>query len=148
MQISEEQRLIEKLHRIEALYAGAATPGERDAADSARNRILERLKNLQERDRSIEFKFTFADMWSRRLFVAVLRRYGINPYRYRGQRYTTVMANLPKSFVEEVLWPEFEKLNGTLRSYLHEITSRVIREGIHRDDSEAEVRQEKQSITF
>jgi len=87
-------------------------------------------------------------MWSRRVFVAVLRRYGINPYRYRGQRYTTVMANLPKSFVEEVLWPEFEKLNGTLRSYLHEITSRVIREGIHRDDSEAEVRQEKQSITF
>ena len=37
--MTDEQRLIEKLQRIEALFAGAATPGERDAAAQARDRI-------------------------------------------------------------------------------------------------------------
>jgi hypothetical protein len=36
--MTDEQRLIEKLQRIEALFAGAATPGEREAAAQARNR--------------------------------------------------------------------------------------------------------------
>ena len=51
-------------------------------------------------------KFQLADEWRRRLMVALLRRYGLRPYRYSGQRYTTVMARVPKSFVDGTLWPE------------------------------------------
>ncbi len=40
------------------------------------------------------------DMWSRKVFVALLRRYGIRPYRYKRQRYTTVMAKVSKKFVD------------------------------------------------
>ena len=40
-----------------------------------------------------------ADDWSRQLFLALLRRYELKPYRYRGQRYTTVMVKVPKKFV-------------------------------------------------
>ena len=47
MNESDEQRLIEKLQRIEALFAGAATPGERDAAAQARDRIRARLTEQQ-----------------------------------------------------------------------------------------------------
>jgi tRNA nucleotidyltransferase (CCA-adding enzyme) len=78
------------------------------------------------------------DGWSRRLFVALLRRHGINPYRYRGQRRTTVMVRVPRRFVDETLWPEFEKLSATLRTFLDDITERVIRESVFADDSEAE----------
>ncbi len=42
------------------------------------------------------------------------------------------------TIVEETLWPEFEKLSATLRTFLDDITERVIRESIHADDSEAE----------
>ena len=42
----DERKLIEKLRRIEALYAGAATSGERVAAANARDRIRERLRIL------------------------------------------------------------------------------------------------------
>jgi len=79
----DETKLVEKLARIEALFAGATTPGERDAAAAARERILERLRSIQ--DRPIEYRFTMANVWSRRLFVALLPRYDLTPYRYRGR---------------------------------------------------------------
>lgn len=141
----DEARLIEKLRAIEALYARPGSAGERAAAEGARERILERLRELAAADPSVEYRFTMADMWSRRVFVALLRRYGIQPYRFRGQRYTTVMAKVSKRFVDETLWPEFEAVSTTLRSYLDEVTSRVVSQVIHADVSEAaEVDEPKQ----
>ncbi len=137
--MNNETELIEKLKRIEALFAGATTDGERDAAANALQRIQERLKKEQETNPPVEYKFTMADMWSRKLFVALLRRYGIKPYRYYRQRYTTVMAKVSGKFVDEVLWPEFSELNETLQAYLKDITNRVISQSIHSDSSEAEV---------
>lgn len=87
-----------------------------------------------------------ADMWSRRVFLALLRRYDIRPYRYKGQRHTTVMARVSKRFVDETLWPEFEALGSTLRSYLDEVTNRVVAEVIHADLSEAAVTDEPKQL--
>ena len=140
--MTEEQKLLEKLRRIEALFAGTDARGERDAAAAAAQRLRERLSELRRHDPPVEYKFTLADMWSRRLFTALLRRYGIEPFRYYGQRYTTVMALVPASFVKQTLWPEFEQLNEVLRSFLDQVTSRVISEGIFGDVSEAAERRE------
>jgi hypothetical protein len=138
--LSTEQQLIEKLRRVEALFARTTFEGERVAAENAIGRIRERLQNLQKSDPPIEYKFTMQDAWSRRLLVALMRRYDIKPYRYHRQRYTTVMARVSVSFVDETLWPEFKELDETLRAYLDEVTSRVIAETIYADSSEAEVR--------
>jgi len=140
--MDERTRLIEKLRRIEALFAGAATPGERVAAANALERMQARLHNLQKQDPPLEFKFTLTDLWSQKLFVALLRRYGIRPFRYSRQRHTTVMAVVPKTFVDEPLWPEFEELNKTLRTYLDGVTTQIIKDGIHADNSEPEIRQD------
>ena len=141
-QMDERIRLIEKLHRIEALFAGAATPGERTAAANALERMRARLYLLKKQDPPLEFKFTMPDTWSRRLLVALLRRYGIEPFCYPRQRRTTVMAIVPKTFLDETLWPEFQELNKTLRTYLDEVTAQIIKDGIYPDNSEPEVRQE------
>jgi hypothetical protein len=137
-----EQKLIEKLRLIEALFSGATTKGEEVAAELARERILERLRLMEREEPLIEYRFTMADMWTRKVFVALLRRYGINPYRYSRQRYTTVMARVSKKFVDESLWPEFNEISQTLESYLLEITDRVVTQVIHQNSSEAEVVQE------
>ena len=137
-----EKELIQRLRRVENLFAGAATSGERDAAASASDRIRRRLDALEHSDPAVEYKFRLNDLWSRRLLLALLRRYGIRPYRYSGQRHTTVMAKVSRSFVQETLWPEFEELDKVLHSYLAETTERVIREGLNADSSEAEVRGE------
>lgn len=138
--MTHESDLIEKLRRIEALFARPGTDGEKVAAERARERILERLREFERSDPPIEYRFSLTDPWSRRLLTALMRRYGIQPYRYRGQRRTTVMASISKRFVDESLWPEFEALNTTLRSYFDDFTERVIREALEAESTDAEER--------
>lgn len=136
----DERQLLEKLALIEALHSGAATAGERDAAAAARDRIRNRLRQLQSEDAPVEYSFKLPDHWSQRLLVALLRRYQIRPYRYPRQRRTTIMARVPKRFVDEVLWPEFQELNRVLRQYLADVTERVIATALEPDASEVEER--------
>jgi hypothetical protein len=137
--MTDEQRLIEKLQRIEALFAGAATPGEREAAAQARDRIRTRLREQQAADPPIEYSFNLRDRWSHQLMTALMRRYQIRPYRYRGQRYTTIMARVPVGFVNEILWPEFQQLDRTLTSFLSEVTDRVIAQAVEPNMAEIDV---------
>jgi len=140
MQEEEEQRLIEKLRKIEALFARATSAGERAAAESARDRIRGRLEQLEKAERAVEYRFSLPDGWSKSLFMALLRRYGIKPYRYSGQRRTTVMARVTRTFANDVLWPEFQQLNESLRAHLESVTKRVITQAIHGDQADAEER--------
>ena len=137
-----EARLIEKLRLVEALFAGASTAGEKAAAESARQRTRDRLSLWE----PAEYRFSLGDPWSRKVFVALLRRYGIRPYRYSRQRHTTVMARISKSFVDETLWPEFQEISKTLRRYLDDVTDRVIAQVIHEDSSEADVMEDSKQL--
>ena len=103
--MSEEAVLREKLRKIEALFAGAGTIGERTAAEAALGRVHARLAELQGRDRTVEMQFSLRDQWSRRLFLALCRRYGLKPYRLYRQRLTTVMLRVPQAFVDQVRIP-------------------------------------------
>ena len=134
-----EQDLLDKLSKIERLYAGAATPGEKEAAADAMERIKRRLGETAKIERLIEYKFTLSDGWSKKLFTALLRRYALRPYRYARQRRTTVMVRVPRSFVDETLWPEFLELSKVLQTYLDEVTERVISGAIHANEGEEEV---------
>ncbi len=133
----DEARLRETLRKIESLFAGAGTTGERDAAAAALNRVRSRLDEIGRNDPAVELQFSMADHWSRMLFLALARRYGLKPYRYRRQRLTTVVIMVPQGFVDQVLMPEFTALNQALVQYLHDVTLRVIREEVHGDASEA-----------
>jgi hypothetical protein len=141
-----EEELIRRLEKIERLFAAATTPGEREAASSARDRLRLRFAEFRARDEPVEFRFTMGDVWSRKLFVALLRRYEVVPYRYPRQKRTTVMARVPKSFVDNLLWPEFQELNGVLKEYIAEVTERIIREQVFEDSSEASVVEEPRQL--
>ena len=142
----DEAKLIEKLRLVEALFAGTSAAGEKAAAESAKQRILERLSFCEQEAPLAEYKFSLGDPWSRKVFVALLRRYGIRPYRYSRQRHTTVMARISKRFVDETLWPEFQEISGTLRRYLDDVTDRVISQVIHQDSSEADVMEDPRQL--
>ena len=85
-------------------------------------------------------RFALPDRWQRRLFTALCRRYGLEPYRYVRQRYTTVMVRVPESFVDRTLWPEYLEIKEALDEYLSEATERIIREEVYRDTREARER--------
>jgi hypothetical protein len=136
--MSSESQLRDKLRKIEALFAGAGTSGERLAAEAALERVRARLTDLRQQDPPAELQISLSDQWSRRLFLALCRRYGLEPYRYHRQRRTTLMVRAPRRFFDQVLWPEFSELDRALQAYLHEVTLRVIREDVYADASEAQ----------
>ena len=109
--MTPEHILRDKLRKIEALFAGAATPGEKAAAGAAAERIRARLGQTASKEKSIELKFSISDVWSRQLFIALCRRYGLRPFRHRRMHRQSIMIKAPKSFMEQVLWPEFQELN-------------------------------------
>lgn len=138
MAVSDEDRLRETLRKIEALYAAAGTPGEKMAAGAAAERLRRRFEQTQDKEKSEEFKFSIPDPWSRQMFIALCRRYGLHPFRYTRMHRQTVIIRGPASFVNGVLWPEFEELSLALTLHLGEITDRIIREEVHASTQDAE----------
>ena len=135
--MTEEDTLRDKLRKIEALFAGAATPGERQAAGAAADRLRERLKVTELKEKPIEMRFSVPDPWARQLFIALARRYGLKPYRMARMHRQTVLLKGPASFLEGVLWPEFQELSRELSKFLADITQRVISEEVFADTADA-----------
>src|SRR5258707_13189916 len=93
--MSTESQLREKLRKIEALFAGAGTAGERLAAEAALERVRECLGELGRQDPSIEMQFSMPDQWSRHLFFALCRRYCMRASRYYRALLNTVIRVAP-----------------------------------------------------
>ena len=144
--MTDEERLIEKLRKIEALFARPGTAGEREAARAARSRVRQRLDDVRSQE-TTELRISLPDAWARALFVALLRRHSVTPYRYPGQRRNTVMVRVPRAHFERQIWPEFEALHKTLQTYLNDVTQRVIASAVHGDVSEPELRRAPRQLT-
>jgi hypothetical protein len=138
--MTSEEQLREKLRKISALFHGATTAGERDAAAAAMERVRKGLGTKSTTEPPGEFKFSFPDRWQRRLFSALCRRHGLEPYRYKGQRFTTVNVRVTRSFAEQTLLPEYRELQAALNEYLNDATERIIREEVYGDAGEASER--------
>lgn len=133
----DEAALLEKLRKIEALHAGATTPGERVAATFAAERIRQRLADWRRLERDIEMQYSLPDPWTRKLFIALCRRYGLEPFRHPRQRSSTVCVRAPEPFHKNTLWPQFRALSEALRKHLSDITDHVIRVAVHEDTGDA-----------
>ena len=138
--MTTEEQLRERLRKIQALFEGPTTVGERDAAAAAIKRIRKVLGSTVRTEPPVEFQFSIPDPWQRRLFTALCRRYGLKPFRYKRQRMTTIVVNAPRSFVQQTLWPEYQELRAALNSYLNEATEKIIREEVYGDAEEASER--------
>jgi hypothetical protein len=102
----DEATLLDRLRKIEALHAGATTEGERDAA-RADERIKARRAEQRAREPDIVIVYSLPDPWKRKLFLALCRRYGREPFRRPRQRESTVLVRAPHSFLQDTLWPEY-----------------------------------------
>lgn len=133
----DEAKLRERLRMIEALHAGTTSDGEREAARLAAERIRARLAEVRSREPDVLLSYSLPDPWTRKLFVALCRRYELKPFRRPRQRWSTVLVVAPESFQRGTLWPEYLALSEELEKHLQEVTDRVVREAIHGDTSEA-----------
>ena len=66
-ELTTEQELRQKLRKIAALFEGATTAGERDAAAAAIDRVRAALGAAERTEKTIEMNFRLPDRWNRRL---------------------------------------------------------------------------------
>ena len=132
--MSIESQLRDKLRKIETLFAGASTAGERLTAEAALERVRTRLAaGPADRDaildaRSLVEAFVSGSLSALRIGVVSLSSPETqHDYGARAE-----------GFIEQVLWSEFSELDRALQIYLHEVTLRVIREEVYSDASEAQ----------
>ena len=139
----EDQQIREKLAKIKALFAGATTTGERQAAQAAIDRIQLRIDGVPApvhiADPPMEFRFSLTNPWSLRLFLALCRSKQYKPYRHPRMRRTSVCVMIGKRAVNTDLWPEYLEMNKVLTEYLGELADHIIADCINPDKSDAEV---------
>jgi hypothetical protein len=124
-----KSQLREKLRKIEALFGGAGTTGERLAAEAALQRLRARLSELGHKDPPVETQFSMPDQWSRYLFLALCRRYELSPYRlHRQRRNNTVMSGRRGASSIKFFGPSSASLIMPCGPILQEVTLRVIRD--------------------
>lgn len=128
--------LIEKIHKVEALFSGTDSPGEKQAAGNALDRLKAQLAAAPEP--LTEFQIKIDDPWKRQLFVALCRRNRLHPYRLPRQRRSSIMVRTTRSMLDQILWPQFLELSKLLHAYLDGATQDIISRAVHGDLSEAE----------
>jgi len=100
----------------------------------AKSRLDKRRKEEQKLEEA-EYSLYTQDSWHKKLLLAICRKYGIQPYRYKRQKYTTVMIKIDETFLNNVLWPEYLEYSRHLEVLVEEITDNLIRR-IHKDEEE------------
>ena len=133
-----EDQLRERLRKVEALYFGATSAGEREAASAAAERLKAKLDEASQLDPPVEMKFSLPDEWSVQLFIALCRRYGVRPFRYARQRRTTIMVRAPRRFFDTVVWRQFSDVQTDLWIHFQQTTERLIKDAICADTRDAE----------
>ncbi|MCO6492014.1 MAG: hypothetical protein J5I98_26595 [Phaeodactylibacter sp.] len=127
--------LLERIKKIESLILGAKTEGEKQAAISAKERILKKYPELEIHKNPKEYALYTQDNWHKKLLLAICRKYGVKPYRYYRQKYTTVMVRINEDFLNKVLWKEYLEYSELLGKLVEEITDDLISK-IHKHEEE------------
>ena len=129
------KHLLDKIKKIESLIIGAKTDGEKNAAISAKERILRKFPELELNNNLKEYTLYTPDSWHKKLLIAICRKYEIKPYRYHRQKYTTVMVRINEDFLNKILWKEYTEYSKHLEELISEITDDLI-EKIHKYEEE------------
>lgn len=122
-----ESDLLRKLAAIEALLGGATSSGERDAARAARERIEAKLGALPANCQ--DWYFTLNEAWSRKLFGAMAKKYGLETFRYKGQRRTSLVIHTTPDKKNE-LWKQFLAAHLAMTTHIDELAERLIRQAL------------------
>ena len=117
--------LLDKIKKIEAIIASSKSDGEKQAAALAKSRLLERHEE-EKASKPVEYTVPLGNHWRKKLFIALCQKYQIRPYRYKRQKYTTVMIRADSSLVENILTPEFNKYAAMLEELAEEILGDII----------------------
>jgi hypothetical protein len=92
-----------------AVLAGGPDPG-----GDARSMMMARCRQLAAAADVGNFQVSLKSDTEQLVFLALLTRYGLKPFRYRKQHKTTVMVRLSKQLMDETIMPIFNDVMAAL----------------------------------
>lgn len=119
--MSAEQDLIEAFQTSEIRHA-RRLDGTVANAEQALLRIRARLQELAAAADVQEFQCPTRTDWDLLVLHALLKRYGLQAYRYRKQRKSTILVRVSKRFMNDCLWPIFNDAVGQLAGHVRMLT--------------------------
>ena len=132
-----EDQLRERLRKVEALYFGATSAGEREAAGAAAERLKAARRSVPARP-SRRDEVQPAGRMVGAIVYRACRRYGFRPFRYARQRRTTIMVRAPRRFFDAVAWRQFSDVHTDLWVHFQQTTEKLIKDAICADTRDAE----------
>ena len=120
--------LRDKLRKIERCSPASPPLVKGRAADAAADRIAHAGAKPPSSEAAEEMRFSIRDNWSRQLFIALCRRYGISPFATAGCTAEGNRERAPKLRRRD-LWPEFRELSAALSIYLPKLRKADTRRG-------------------
>jgi hypothetical protein len=114
----DEDALLARLREVEARFPPGGTLGSVTAC-------RQQLADWRQREADIEYRCSVPGAASQRVFGAVCLRYGLIPYR-RSRGTSTICVRAPRTFVREILWPQFEAMAAAVEQSLCEVVERVM----------------------
>ncbi|MDA3960461.1 MAG: hypothetical protein PF961_06700 [Planctomycetota bacterium] len=141
--MADLDRLIERIEKVMAIYHGASSDGERQAAEAALQRIEAKMAEQRAvHEQDVDFSFSISDPWSRDLFIRLLKKHHLKPYRRPRQRRTTIMVTAKPSLIDGVLWPEYQQVQSLLAAHLDQVANEVIARVLADEDNSTADEQE------
>jgi hypothetical protein len=135
--MNDEAALRDKLRKIEALFSGAGTV--RKPPPALRRNGSAPGCEKRRHGRSLSRSGSACPILGRgRCSSRCAGAMACGPTDTPRMRRQSVIVRAPETFLNGVLWPEFEEINAALSEYLSQVSDKVIREAVYKDSSDAD----------
>jgi hypothetical protein len=124
----DDATALDRMRSLEAHFLALPDGADLTAVRAGVERLRAQLAETRSREHDEVFTTSIPDPCARAVFLALCRRYGLNPHRHARQRRATVVVAAPPSFYEGVLWPEFQALSDVLYESFLSLTTRTLHE--------------------
>jgi hypothetical protein len=122
--MNTEQVLVDSFHSIELKHSGLTEGGaaNEQPADRIRARVQEAATATDIQEMQCSTKYD----WDALVLHALLKRYGIKPYRYRKQRRSTILVRVSRKVMHEVVWPIYCDVTAALAARFTTVTTSLL----------------------
>lgn len=124
----DDTTALARMRAVEARSLSLPDGADAPAVRAGVERLRAQLAATRTRERDEVITVSIPDPCGRAVFIALCRRYGLDPHRHARQRRSTVVVAAPPSFYDRVLWPEFQALTDVLYEHFLSLTMRALDE--------------------
>lgn len=92
-----------------------------------------KLKDISHLEEIYEIIVNTKTDWNRQIFLALCEKYNLEPYRYKGEKKTTIKLETTMDFMENILWPDYKKFTKIYHKSMEDILKKCIEKILYKE---------------